>query len=117
MCFTISSSEREKLVKRFQRNNGVLYLWKILTRNNDSTYFYHRWKGGWNKCGNGLFSQDGQAKVGLYVYLTRERARLDKADKLSEKIVRVRCHLKDLLFTDGVSATFTKCWVDKKELK
>lgn len=112
MCFYISDSQREKLVKRFQRNNGVLYLWKRISYDNLSIYYSHIWHVGVNRRDGGktVIKCFGQASHGIYVYTTRKYARLHY---LNGKLIRVRCLLKDLLYTDGISATFKKVYVEK----
>lgn len=139
MCFEINEKSREKLVKKMQKNGGIINCWKVLTKeDNESIYFYQIYKPGWNvpENDNATHKIDGSgtkvAHNGIYVYLTKAAAIYDH-DPGEEKIVRVRCHLSHLLFVghnkpsnknidlgDNYStqvATFKKIFIYKEDLK
>lgn len=117
MCFQINSDSREKLVRKFSKS-PYLYFYKVINKDNSALIYEYQYKGGWNKAKYDNYRYDNNTRSGIYVCLTKKEAKTWYNPRLGEKIIRVRCHLRDLLYVNDyfTQATFKKCWIDKSEL-
>jgi hypothetical protein len=101
-CYKIVQLQKNKLV-------GLYY----------SNYTY---RGGWNKSNRKTTKPTPYIGRGIHVYI-------DKPDKIlynNQKLIRVKCYIKDLIgcgfysFTSNYKrpymSVFTKVWIDKKEI-
>ena len=124
MCCVDGKEWRESLNKRFDRNGGKLYLWKILDDTRPITAFRgHPVKAGWNKC-EVQNRYDPKKPKGFHVFLSKSKAedylkigagRVFLNGRIV--LVRVLVHKKDLVAADWDEAAFSKMFVPKTELE
>jgi hypothetical protein len=118
MCLYNDYDKAVKFVEK-QKKLGKKYIWawKVVNANNYSPLFIHQWKVGENKSNSRYIGLSKQKNIhhGFHVYLCRDQAR--KWINEWEKIIKVKCYIKDLI---GISildkeAVFSKVVV--KSLK
>jgi len=122
MCFTISQSAKEKLLKKFGKKSFLVF-YKVVTHDYSGICYFQDYTAGWNKCDSGKTEIDygthSDSSAGIYVCLTLQEARGWRNKDSKEKILRVKCYKKDLLNVNEYcsQATFSKIWIGKDQFK
>ena len=148
MCLNYSKDDTEQLIKSCKRS-GKTYIicYKIVLKYSPgviSSPFQtcYEWNGGWNyateetyshshnkremlSCRldptNSYISDNNTIHKGLHVYRYKKDAVNDGL--FDDRIIKVKCYIKDMLgasttgFCGTKSIVFRKVWVDKKELE
>lgn len=124
MCLTNNHGNTQRFL---EKNKGKSYviLYKVVTVREDNItapyYSEYEYRGGWNRSDATYseipFRYNYPIEKGIHVCLTQKRAIVHKTS--GDAIIKVRCHLKDLIGVNGHSheAVFTKVWVPKSEIE